>query len=46
MASFIEARMERERTILARKQIQLSLATLFMLVAIAATMLYSLLLTP
>ena len=46
MGSFIEARMERERTILARKQIQLSLATLFMLVAIAATMLYSLLLSP
>lgn len=46
MAGFWQARMEKEQTILARRQIQLSLATLFMLIAISVTMLYSLLLTP
>ncbi|MDI6737160.1 MAG: hypothetical protein QME12_01435 [Nanoarchaeota archaeon] len=46
MAGLFQARMEREQTLLARRQIQLSIATLMMLVAITVTMLYSLLLLP
>lgn len=46
MAGLFQIRMEREQTLLARRQIQLSIATLMMLVAISITMLYSLLLMP
>lgn len=46
MAALFQQRMEREQTFMARRQIQLSIATLMMLVAITVTMLYSLLLMP
>lgn len=46
MAGLFHMRMEREQTLLARRQIQLSAATVLMLAAIAVTMLYSLFLLP
>ncbi len=46
MQGLFHERMEREQTFMARRQIQLSVATLMMLVAITVTMLYSLLLMP
>ncbi|MBU2637355.1 MAG: hypothetical protein KJ955_00090 [Nanoarchaeota archaeon] len=38
--------MEREQTLLARRQIQISIATVLMLAALTVTTLYSLLLLP
>lgn len=46
MVGLLYHRMGREQTLLARRQIQLSIATVLMLAAMTVTMLYSLLLMP